>query len=204
MPRPIQPLQVPMPQDVVDLYAHNAPGVVQGRPISLDQWVRFWDFVELRTKTTPPWSLEAIGKRWGVTRVAVGNIPSQEWFRHLSEAYLAGAQAEYSMALASGARDIAEGVLKVARGDEPDSRIASAQVLAGKHFAEIGKAPLVDRRPQVNVNQDNRTLNVVGAVTGIRELGKAAVRDFLATGVVPANLALPGQEPEGAVIENEG
>lgn len=110
-----------------------------------------------RNSVTVSKQLEAEGFSKVNERTIRGWMHLPWWIQEVDRMITEG-QNVFALELAENGLEIAKGMLAVAKGTDKTDKTANARVQAGKVFSEIGKSPLINRRPQLNI-QNNTLIN---------------------------------------------
>lgn len=152
---------------------------VAGHKLSVEEWTAFEAYAHTGKLAD---AAEAAG-------VPVSRLRRQrrtDWWKELEAEYIESRQQGYLLRIMNASDDFAEGLVRVAQGDESlDPRLANAMVGANKLFAEMGEKPVIDRKTKF-VNNNN-TLNNYGRidVNRLGELSPQQQTDLILHGTVP-------------------
>lgn len=129
------------------------PTVIAGHELKPREWRAFEAFTE-----TGSWMDAA--RAAGVARDTIRRWRYSKWWQVLMQQYLREHQEKLVVRLSQKVDVIADGLISVSEGDEKFVKSANAVVQAVKVFAEIGEEPLINRRPNVQIQ--NNTFNNQG------------------------------------------
>ncbi len=106
-------------------------------------------------------------------------------WRALSQDFLRRHQEDMAIRLAARVDVLADGVIEVADGTDKKDSTANARVQAGRLFLEAGDDPMINRRPNVQIQHN--TFNTQGAldINKVRELSREEILEIVSGSVEP-------------------
>ncbi len=150
------------------------------RPINFKEW-GFYSLFHL-----PGMTLKEAQETMGISRSAANAWQNEGWFIKMQDDLIDRQQRRYLGQLSSGVDRIVDGMMHVA--DSRDAKTANARVALGGRYAEMGKNPIIDKRPRVSITH-NTQLNTLNIDSGkFREMSKEELFEFARTGKRPEQI----------------
>ena len=147
--------------------------------------------------------LKSAAEAASVGRATIAAWKHKPWWKALYERHVAKSAMDFHMRLSASSKDIADGMLTVARGDDKTDRTANARVRVGEVYARIaapGAVPLLNTKPDVNINNTtNNNLIVQGVldhskILAVGRTNPAAILEMARTSTIPDEYRLKNEE----------
>ena len=182
----------------------DAMMMVEGVRVTPQQYRAFEAYFTGQTPTAALRILKDAGI--GISRRTFFTWKNQPWWQVLHDRIFKDAQEKFQRRVADKADEFAKGLIDVVSGDDKSDRTAMARVSAAKLFSEMGRDPLVQRSPHVQINNNQKFQTLI---TGekLADILRLMLPDELTvyslTGRMPVRLEDGGAKPELEVIESD-
>ena len=129
-----------------------------------------------------------IGAMAGVTDRQIRNWKNSEWFKELHDKFLASRQNDVIARVGARADEVADGFMEVVTGVDKNDRTAGARVKGFEVFLSAGKNPVINKNPQVQINNNTQTNTVNVSIDDMNKMSEQELIDLHLTGEVPEHL----------------
>lgn len=156
--------------------------IIRGQRVTLEQWAAF--DVWCRTNGDS----QAAAEAGGVSKHTFYAWKRTPWFMELFDTFVANKQMDVVRVLHENSEKFTNALMDVADGSYEHHKMAAAAVNSAKTFFEIGKRPLIDKRPLTQINQS--TVNNYGTINiaKIKNLSAEQILEWRNTGIVPEEM----------------
>ncbi len=121
---------------------------------------------------------------------AIRNWQQLDWHHTLCDRHLGVAQKKFVLGMADFQEEILEAYKNIVRGVDKEDRTAKARVQAISKFMESGPMPPLNKRTNIEINNDNRTQILKIDQDKLRMKTQEELQDILEAGEVPDDLLL--------------
>lgn len=124
----------------------------------------------------------------GVTEKTISKWKHSDWWRALYEQFVTQKQREIYLTMSAQADQMLEGFMKVMKGDDKNDKTAMARVNGFKIYLESGKEPILQKNPQLTINNNTQVNNLSLDKEKLKSLNKSELLEIARTGNVPEGL----------------
>lgn len=129
----------------------------------------------------------------GYVNCAVSTVAQwqrQDWHHALSERHLGVAQKQFAVGMANMQEEILQAYKDVVSGSNTEDRTANARIQGVKAFMEAGTNPILNKKTNIEIHNDNRTQILRIDQDKLRMKTQEELQDILEAGKVPDELLI--------------
>lgn len=151
---------------------------VAGHVLEPNEWTGFETYSDTG-------NMERAAEAAGVTAWTIWRWRGLEWWKELHRQFIQHRQEWFHQQMASKAEDILDGLFEVIDGDDKTDKTANARVQAAKLFMEAGSDPIINRRPEVQIQHNKFEHHGTLNINKVRELGRERILEIVSGSVAP-------------------
>jgi len=124
---------------------------------------------------------------------------SSDWWKKLVEKYVASASRKFYMQMSARSDEIINSYFDIVNGKDKNDKTANARIQGIKAYMEAGKHPIINRRNDVNINNNTQINTVSIDMQQAHEMSATELLEAARTGQVPHRLKVINEVKENTI-----